>query len=316
METSQGFVHQALIYSSGEEFLSATIPFIQAGVANSEQVIVATDPAKLALLGDALGDAAEQVRFKDHATWYDAPARRLSEFYYLCREQQQAGVGPMRVVGEPVWSGRSSAQIREWKRYESLANVVYASFPVLALCPYDARALPSSILADVCRTHPELVNGSRSEPSAQFVDTPTFLRDLDEEELPQPQAPVSAQLAFHGDLAGLRRFIVKEARSAGLGREKSVELEWVANEIATNVLRHGFGRATVRTWRGVTEFICEISDSGRGIEDPLAGHLPPAPDQEFGSGLWLAHQLCNVVDVRSSTSGVMVRLHVMLNQLG
>ena len=316
MVSPQAFVHQALIYSSQEEFVSAAVQFIQAGLARDEPVLVVTDPDKAAVLSDALGNASERVSFEDRANWYQAPARRLSELYRLFRDQPEDGPSRIRVIGEPVWSGRSDAQISEWKRFESLVNVACAPFPVVALCPYDAQALPPSILADAYRTHPELVNGSKSEPNPEFVDPRAFIRELDEgQELGEPET-AAAQLSFHGDLAELRRFVVEQASRVGMGRKKLAELEWAANEIATNVVRHGGGEGTVRTWSGSGEFICEIVDRGPGINDPLAGQLPPDPDGELGPGLWLVHQLCDLVKVRSSTSGATVRLHILLDETG
>jgi anti-sigma regulatory factor (Ser/Thr protein kinase) len=188
--------------------------------------------------------------------------------------------------------------------------VAFAHFPLRALCPYDARVVPAAVLADAYRTHPELLNGSKSEPCPQFVDPRAFVCQLDgEQELPEPEVPAS-HLAFEGDLTGLRLFVVDQASRAGMAPQRLDELEWVANEIATNVLSHADGVAVVRTWSGAEEFVCEISDRGPGLDDPLVGYLPPSPDDESPSGLWLAHQLCNRVDVRSSPSGLTARLHV------
>jgi anti-sigma regulatory factor (Ser/Thr protein kinase) len=190
-----------------------------------------------------------------------------------------------------------------------LVNVAYARFTILALCPYNARTLPPSIIADAYRTHPELHDGSKSRPSPKFVDPRTFICELDQQEkFPEPQARVR-HLLFDGDLGGLRRFVADEARRADVASNKLEELEWVANEIAINVVRHGDGMAMVRTWSNSEEFVCEIKDQGRGLKDPLVG-LPPTPDQESPSGLWLAHQLCDLVEIRSSASGLTARLHV------
>ena len=48
MDTAGGFAHQALLYTSTEEFVVAAVPFIQSGLARSECVFVMTDPPKLA----------------------------------------------------------------------------------------------------------------------------------------------------------------------------------------------------------------------------------------------------------------------------
>ena len=55
--------------------------------------------------------------------------------------------------------------------------------------------------------------------------------------------------------------------------------------------------------------LCEISDRGR-FDEPLAGRVRPAPDQPDGRGLWLVNQLCDLVQIRSSPAGNVVRLHM------
>jgi anti-sigma regulatory factor (Ser/Thr protein kinase) len=55
-------------------------------------------------------------------------------------------------------------------------------------------------------------------------------------------------------------------------------------------------------------FVCEISDDGPGLDDPLAGYVPPRPDQEDGAGLWVARQLSSRLELMSSADGLTVRL--------
>ena len=46
------------------------------------------------------------------------------------------------------------------------------------------------------------------------------------------------------------------------------------------------------------------------IVEPLAGRLRPLNPARGGNGLWLANQLCDLVQVRSSEAGTVVRLLV------
>ena len=55
--------------------------------------------------------------------------------------------------------------------------------------------------------------------------------------------------------------------------------------------------------------IGEVEDGGT-ITDPLAGRRRPAPGSTSGFGLWLAHQVCDLVQVRSTADGTLVRLRV------
>jgi anti-sigma regulatory factor (Ser/Thr protein kinase) len=55
--------------------------------------------------------------------------------------------------------------------------------------------------------------------------------------------------------------------------------------------------------------VCEVSDTGAGLRDPLAGHLPAGRSTARGRGLWLARQLCDLLEVHSDPAGTTVRLH-------
>ena len=59
--------------------------------------------------------------------------------------------------------------------------------------------------------------------------------------------------------------------------------------------------------------MCEVADAGR-ILDPLAGRRRPEPGQLGGYGLWLANQLCELVQVRTFAGGGAVRAHMRLPQ--
>lgn len=81
-------------------------------------------------------------------------------------------------------------------------------------------------------------------------------------------------------------------------------------EGTTKSIRHGAGRGVLRIWRQDGRLVCEVADAGRRIQDPLAGRLKAGPDETSGRGLWLIHQLCDLVEVRSSDLGNLVRMHV------
>jgi len=80
------------------------------------------------------------------------------------------------------------------------------------------------------------------------------------------------------------------------------------NELATNSIRYGGGRGEMLLWREGQTLLCEIRDEGH-ITDPLVGRSRPAPEANNGRGLWLANQLCDLVQIRSSPAGSRVRVH-------
>ena len=81
-----------------------------------------------------------------------------------------------------------------------------------------------------------------------------------------------------------------------------------ANEVFENALRHGGGVSRVRAGLIDGWFVCEIEDRGPGLDDPLAGYLPPRPEHARGEGLWIARRLVRSLELLDSTSGLTVRL--------
>jgi len=55
--------------------------------------------------------------------------------------------------------------------------------------------------------------------------------------------------------------------------------------------------------------VCEVNDDGY-LQDPLVGRRRPTPDAMGGRGLWLANQLCDLVQVRNGVEGCVVRVRV------
>ena len=100
-----------------------------------------------------------------------------------------------------------------------------------------------------------------------------------------------------------------QAYAAGLGIAVTTDLVLAVHEIVTNSLRHGGGGGRVRVWRGDDELVCEVCDAGH-ISDPLAGRRRPKADATNGRGLWIANRLADLVQVRSTSAGTIVHVHV------
>ena len=62
-------------------------------------------------------------------------------------------------------------------------------------------------------------------------------------------------------------------------------------------------------WHDDHSLVCEVTDNGR-IEQPLVGRQLPSDDSLGGRGLWMANQLCDLVQIRTFVSGNVVRLHM------
>jgi CheY-like chemotaxis protein len=171
-------VHEALVYSTMEEFLAGTVPFVLEGLDADDAVLVVTKQANLRMLREALDADAGRVEFVDSSEWYRSPAPTLDAYDRYVQARLARGARRVRIIGEPVWPSSSAPEVAAWKRYESCLNVAFASFPAWVVCPYDAGELPHGIVADAERTHPALRCGHVTQPSARYTDPEVFVREL------------------------------------------------------------------------------------------------------------------------------------------
>jgi len=170
-------VHEALVYSTVEEFLAATVPFIREGLEEQEPLLVVTKEANLSALRETLDIDAGGVDLVDRAGMYRSPPESIEAYDRYVRTRLEEGAGRVRIMGEPVWP-TSARAVAEWKRYESALNVAWASTPSWVVCLYDANELPDGIVSDAKRTHPALRTGRGARPSPHYTDPEVFVRNL------------------------------------------------------------------------------------------------------------------------------------------
>jgi anti-sigma regulatory factor (Ser/Thr protein kinase) len=301
-----GLVHDAFVYTSQDEFLAGTLPFLEDGIARGEPILAAPTDANACLLQDELGRRARAVDWAENSERHRA-VERLGIFLRYVERHVERGATRIRLLGEPCWPPTGGPGVAEWKRYESFLNVALARHPVWLVCPYDGRNLPSEIVDDALRTHPNIGYGDGRRPSGEYVEPAEFARELDDARLPRP--PADAAERYFTTASGVRRFVREQGRAAGLTAEKLGDAELAASEVAANVYRHAADVARVRCWIADDTFSCEIDDTGRGIDDPFAGYAVPEPMAHEGRGLSIARRVADVVEIRTTPTGAVVRLH-------
>ena len=72
---SEGFVHSALIYGSGDEFMEVALPFVEDGISRSEPTLVAVQGCNVDNLREALGGEPDGVTLLSVEQWYETAAR-------------------------------------------------------------------------------------------------------------------------------------------------------------------------------------------------------------------------------------------------
>jgi anti-sigma regulatory factor (Ser/Thr protein kinase) len=298
-ETAGGYRHEAFLYSGLPEFLSGTLSFIRRAVMAGDPVLVVVSPAKIDLLRQRLGADAEHVAFADMTEVGDNPARIIAVWQAFV--QGNSGAPQLCGIGEPAGAERSPTELAECRLHEALLNVAFdAATPLWLMCPYDLEALAADVIDEAQRTHPFVAHGDQRQASSAFE--PIDLAEPFDRPVPPPPAGAAAMSFGSGDLRRLRAFVAGHAEQAGLGRDSASGIVLAVSEVASNSVRHGGGRGELRIWTEGRSLVCEVSDQGH-ITSPLVGRIRPAPAAGAGAGLWVANQLCDLVQIYSSDRG-------------
>lgn len=307
--------HQARFYAGADQFVPLALEFLAPAVSAGGHALVVTDLDKGAELRAALeatgaaGRAA--VEIDDMAVVGHNPALLLSRWdSFLAAHPREPCVWG---ISEPVWAARTDDEQVECRLHEAHLNLAFGrGTPLDLLCVYDEATLPGGVVDSVGLTHP-LVGGVDGRLRHSATYEPPDPAALLAEPLPPPPA-AAVELSFGpraDDLRALRSQVGRLARIVGCRAELVKDLVLAVDEAATNTVRHGAGRGRFAGWVDGRTLVCEIRDGGR-ITDPLVGLRPPTPRQFGGRGLWIANRVCDLVQVRSTSEGAVVRLHLRL----
>lgn len=288
---ARAFRHETLVYEGPAELIDRLTAFVLDGVAADERVLVALAPAKLELLRDRVEDS-ERVHYVDMHELGRNPGRIIPAWRDFVAHHGDGGL--LRGVGEPVWAGRTPEELDEAVRHEALLNVAGGDLGGLWLvCPYDASGLRPEVLAHAERTHSHAHGGAAALAGG--------LPDLGEPD---------RQLTFGlSELSDVRNALREDALAAGLPARRSDLLVLAVNELTSNSLRHGGGDGQLLVWHQDDALIAEVRDSGH-IQDPLVGRATPSIEQPGGRGIWLVHQVCDLVQVRSEPGCTTIRVRM------
>jgi anti-sigma regulatory factor (Ser/Thr protein kinase) len=302
------FRHEALLYAGDEEFLRGTGSFIDEAVAAEEPTLVVVSAARIAMLRDRLGTDADRVQFADMAEVGTNPARIIPAWTDFVAMNAGSG-GRLRGIGEPIWKGRTAPELAESQRHEALLNVAFRGAESLwLLCPYDVEQLDAAVIEEAHRSHPFVGAADQHRLSPSYDDGAVADTHL-HTPLPDPGGTPLALPFDAGCLPAVRRLVARQAARAGFAPERIADVVFAVNEVANNSLQHGGGVGQLLVWSDRDALVCEVRDRGH-LGHPLADRTRPRPDIDAKRGLWLANQLCDLVQLRSFAGGSVVRVHL------
>ncbi|MEV1171425.1 ATP-binding protein [Nonomuraea sp. NPDC049784] len=115
------------------------------------------------------------------------------------------------------------------------------------------------------------------------------------------------------DLAALRECVHAFGLAAGLTGRRLQDLVFVANEAATNVLRHGGAGGALIAWSDDVGVNLKVVDAAAALSE---ADLSLEPDLAAGHcvghcvGLWLIRRLCDEVSLEGVAGSARLHLHL------
>lgn len=300
---SGGFSHTALLYRDRDEYFSGLARFAEAAAEIGA-------PLQAVLPGGAIDTSPELLSCATLADMTDLgrnPARLIASGQAFADDHPGQHVC---CVWEPVWPGRSSAELCEVTRHEALTNLAFTEQHLTLLCLFDASKLSAELLRDIELTHPAVILGRQRLNSAAYLGAGRVPPRCD---APLPPPPADAEsLDFTENLGEVRALTAKHAEAAGLNRARVHDLRLAVSEVAANALGYAKG-GVLKVWHLVGEVVCQIEDDGY-IADLLAGRRRRPADHVGGHGLWLVNLVCDLVERRTGPTGTVTRLHMRAAQ--
>jgi anti-sigma regulatory factor (Ser/Thr protein kinase) len=305
------FAHRALIYDSVEGFVDVALPFVREGIEAGEPMLVRIRRDNVGALTKALGDDVRAADIASAEDFYETPARTRGKVLDWVRRNDGHG-RRVRVLGEPPWPLGFEAGVREWERHEAVVNVVFWSFDACFGCLYDRRSLPPDVVDSAAATHPAVTRPDGTSESSAYSRPEMFCERLNAQ-TPTRTGHPAIQMPFDlGNLDAVRALVENEGAASGLRGNRLLDHTIAVDEVATNAVQHGASPARLKLWREPGEIVWEVSDTGAGIRDPLAGQIAPDPAALQGRGLWMARMISDALEFRTDQDGTVVALHFTL----
>lgn len=295
--------HDLCLYDDDDGMLRTMSPFLEMGLAGGEPAVVVLDRRKSELLADALGSDGDAISYIDRDTFYTRPEAALAGYDRRLRQFVRAGATGIRVFAE-LPRVKTQAELNSWLSYEAIVNRALTHHPLWIVCGYDRREVPEPLLEGGFETHQDVLTDQR-EHNAHYRMPEAVVRTRK----PPPAALENLRaLPIEAGFRGLRERVAAELAAAGVCESEAEDMVVATGEVLSNAQRHGGECVSVRVGRVGDRFVCEVSDDGPGIDDPLAGFLPPRPGHASGAGLWVARQLTRQLELVPSPHGFSVRL--------
>lgn len=293
------FRHEALLWAEETELLAGVVPFVAEGLEAGQPVLVALLGVHNALVRHALGPNGHQATFVDVETTSTNPTLMVDAAREFLGASPAAH--PVRIVGEPIWPGRPTAEIAECQLMEAMLNItIEPDRAAWFLCCYDTSGLAADVLAQAQRTHPVLVEGGAYRGSPRYGGR-SEVDDLFSRALADPPES-AASLVVPAECQAALDAVIARSGTAGIAEDKIDRLGAAIRDLVAT----GLGDR-LRVWTEPDALVCQLDDRWP-TTDPTTGHRPHELAGSRGHALAAAHRVLDLVQVRSTAEGTSVRM--------
>ena len=278
--------------------------FVTDGLEAGEPVLVALTPPHTQWLQDAIGDQPQLVQFVDMADVGRNPARLIPTIQQFL---ESAGWGrPARGIGEPIWPGRRPEELVECQLHEALLNVaVDPDVPFWLICPYDTETLSPIVVEEAHRSHPAIIGSAPYHGSSRYAGR-AHAASMFASELSQLRGQPRSTVFNAHTVDRLHSYLKLELYVTGLTVAEADTIAVALQLLATSSMCRGATTGTVSIWDLPEALICEVADDAV-VDDVMLGRRASVAEEH--AGFWPAHDLGDLVQVRSSSTGTKVRIH-------
>lgn len=297
------FQHHARSYFGPQDFPAVCAEAVRSGLGREERPMVLAGSDCLDDVRQALGELGTSVTLVPIDDHTRNPSRLVTMLHtYGNRASSERFLGVCQIGIR----GRSPAQLDEVHLAECMLNTAaFEQLPLSVVCLYDDHDLDPAARTKLRCSHPKVAG---VDPNPDF--DAALATELHAAPLDPPPASAQEHTVQLAGLASLRSSVKAFAAAHGIAPDRCDDLVLATNEIVTNSVRYGGGRAVVQVWAEGASVVLQSRDRGY-IRNLMVGRLAPRPEATSGRGLWLAHHLCDLVQLRSAEStGTTVRLFV------
>jgi hypothetical protein len=190
-ETFTPGVHMCYIYNDEAQRKKVISQFLESGLLSGEKTSYFMDVITIDEMNEHFSALGLDKLLKEHKerfsvatakdTYYpsgtfvpDEMLERLGVFY---SESILEGYTGARVSGEMSWALKDIPGCSRLIEYEARVNDVLLTYPVNAICQYNARLFDGALLFDVLSVHPMMVVHGQIVKNPYYVKPEEFLKE-------------------------------------------------------------------------------------------------------------------------------------------